>query len=334
MDVKTQTRSVTITDVAEAARVSPMTVSRVLNGRGGASEETRQRVLETAVALNYRPNAFAKNLRNDRSKIVAIVVPDIVNPFFPEIIRGAELAARPAGYTLLTCNVVEDPAREEEVLRTLLEKRVDGVILCSARLDEKRLAQAIDGHRAVVLINRVLPKRAAGSIEIDYRAGVEAIVEQLIAQGRRRFAYASGPATSYGGHKRRQGLVAALARHGLALEAEIPSTPDLAGGIEAGRYLVRTGAVIDAIICYNDLIAVGVMGVLKDQQIDIPADIAVTGCDDILLAGLVSPPLTTLRVAKEDLGELAMRMLLDRIEGRHTQHGIVIEPDLIVRGTT
>ena len=241
MDVKNQTRSVTITDVAEAARVSPMTVSRVLNGRGGASEETRQRVLETAVALNYRPNAFAKNLRNDRSKIVAIVVPDIVNPFFPEIIRGAELAARPAGYTLLTCNIVEDPAREEEVLRTLLEKRVDGVILCSARLDEKRLAQAIDGHRAVVLINRVLSKRAAGSIEIDYRAGVDAIVEQLIAQGRSRFAYASGPATSYGGHKRRLGLDAALARHGLTLEVEIPSTPDLAGGIEAGRHLVGQG---------------------------------------------------------------------------------------------
>lgn len=334
MDVKSPQRPPTITDVAIAAGVSPMTVSRVLNGRGGAGEETRQRVLEAAQALSYRPNAFAQSLKNDRSNTVGIVVPDIVNPFFPEIIRGAELVARPAGYTLLSCNVVEDPEREEEVLGTLLDKRVDGVIICSARLDDERLLRAIAPHRAVVLINRAAAKRNAGTIEVDYRAGVDAAVSDLIARGRRRFAFAAGPSSSHGGRKRREGLEAALSRHGLPLVHDLPCTPDLQGGIDLAGKLIADIGGIDAVICYNDLIALGLMQRFGSADIAVPDQVALVGCDDIPAASLVSPPLTTLRIAKQDLGEMAMRMLLDRIGGRNAQQGIVIEPDLILRGTT
>ncbi|MEZ2407338.1 LacI family DNA-binding transcriptional regulator [Bosea sp. RCC_152_1] len=334
MDMKPTLRSPTIIDVATAAGVSPMTVSRVLNGRGGAGEETRQRVLETAQALNYRPNAFAQSLKSDRSHTVGIVVPDIVNPFFPEIIRGAELVARPAGYTLLSCNVIEDPEREEEVLRTLLDKRVDGVIICSARLDEERLLRAIAPHRAVVLINRTAAKRHAGTIEVDYRAGVEAAVAQLVAQGRRRFGFAAGLASSHGGRKRREGIEAALARHGLSLAFDMPCSPDLQGGADIAARLLPEAGQLDAIICYNDLIALGLMKPLERAGVKVPDDIAIVGCDDIPAASLVSPALTTLRIAKQDLGEMAMQMLLDRIAGRNAQQGIVIEPDLIWRATT
>ncbi|MGO4404536.1 LacI family DNA-binding transcriptional regulator [Bosea sp. RAF48] len=332
--MKPALRPSTITDVATAAGVSPMTVSRVLNGRGGAGEETRQRVLEAAQALNYRPNAFAQSLKSDRSHTVGIVVPDIVNPFFPEIIRGAELVARPAGYTLLSCNVVEDPEREEEVLGTLLDKRVDGVIICSARLDEERLLRAVAPHRAVVLINRSVAKRHAGTIEVDYRSGVEALITQLVAQGRRRFGFAAGLASSHGGRKRREGIEAALARHGLSLAFDQPCTPDLQGGADIAARFLPEAARIDAMICYNDLIALGLMKPLEQAGIRVPDDIAIVGCDDIPAASLVSPALTTLRIAKQDLGEMAMRMLLDRIAGRNAQQGIVIEPDLIWRATT
>lgn len=334
MDMKPAMRPPTITDVATAAGVSPMTVSRVLNGRGGAGEETRQRVLDVAQALNYRPNAFAQSLKNDRSNTVGIVVPDIVNPFFPEIIRGAELVARPAGYTLLSCNVIEDPEREEEVLGTLLDKRVDGVIICSARLDDERLLRAIAPHRAVVLINRSAAKRHAGTIEVDYRSGVEAAVAQLVAQGRRRFGFAAGLASSHGGRKRREGIEAALARHGLSLAFDLPCTPDIQGGAEIAARLLPEAGQLDAIICYNDLIALGLMKPLERAGVKVPDDIAIVGCDDIPAASLVSPALTTLRIAKQDLGEMAMRMLLDRIAGRNAQQGIVIEPDLIWRATT
>lgn len=334
MIIKPTPRSATITDVAAAAGVSPMTVSRVLNGRDGAGEETRQRVIEAAHALNYRPNAFAKSLKNDRSNTVGIVVPDIVNPFFPEIIRGAELAARPAGYTLLSCNVVEDPEREAEVLDTLLDKRVDGVIICSARLDDERLMRAIEPHRAVVLINRSLPKRAVGTIEVDYRIGVEAIVTRLIGQGRRRFAFAAGPANSHGGRRRRDGLEAVLSRHGLSLALDMPCTPDLQGGIDVAARVVPLAAEIDVVLCYNDLIALGLMKQLEAAGVAVPHQVAIVGCDDIPAASLVSPPLTTLRIAKQDLGEMAMRMLLDRIAGRNAQQRIIIEPDVMLRATT
>lgn len=333
-DAKLVPRPATIGSVARVAGVSPMTVSRVLNGREGAGAETRQRVLEAARQLDYRPNSFAKNLRNNRSMIVGILVPDIVNPFFPEIIRGAELAARPAGYTLLSCNVVEDPAREEEVLGMLREKRVDGVIICSSRLEQKRLVRAVEGHRAVVIINRTVPKRVAGTIEIDYRAGIEALVEDLVVRGRRRFAFAAGPASSHSGQRRREGLQAVLARHGLGLGLDVPGAPDLGGGNQAGQAVLERIGEIDAVICYNDLIAVGVMNVLRSAGINVPDQVAVTGCDDIMVAALVTPALTTLRVEKQELGQLAMRMLLDRIENRNAQHSILIEPDVIQRASS
>ena len=327
-------RGATLTDVAAAAGVSTMTASRVMNGRGGASAETRTRVLAAAASLNYRPNSFARGLKGDRSYTVGIVVPDIGNPFFPEIIKGAELAARARGFTLLTCNVVEDPEREAEVLATLLERRVDGVIVCSARLEDKRLQQAIEPHRAAVLINRPMPRRIAGTIEIDFRTGLATATRRLIARGRRRVAYIGGPTASYSGRMRRAGIIDALAEQGLDLVAEEAATPDLDGGTAAARRLSEGGAEIDALICYNDLIAIGAMSVIREAGLAVPRDIAILGCDDILPARLVNPPLSTVRVAKQDLGDAAMRMLIDRIEGRSLQHSIVIEPELIERGTT
>jgi LacI family transcriptional regulator len=327
-------RGATLSDVAAAAGVSAMTASRVMNGRGGASEETKARVLAAATTLAYRPNTFARGLKGDRSFTVGIVVPDIGNPFFPEIIKGAELAARARGFTLLTCNVVEDPEREAEVLATLLDHRVDGVIVCSARLDDKRLQQAIEPHRAAVLINRPMSRRIAGTIEIDFRTGLAAATRLLIGRGRRRIAYIGGLATSYSGRMRRAGIIDALTEQGLELTLEEATTPNLEGGVAAARRLSETGTQIDAIICYNDLVAIGAMSVVHERGLAVPGDIAILGCDDILPARLVNPPLSTMHVAKQDLGDAAMRMLIDRIEGRSLQQSITIEPELIERGTT
>ena len=327
-------RPATLADVAARAGVSPMTVSRVINDRGGASEETRQRVIGAVDALNYRPNTFAKALKSNRSDTVAIVVPDIVNPFFPEIIRGAELTARPAGYTLLSCNIVEDPRREEQVLDTLLERRVNGVIICSARLEQGALIRAVRRHRAAVLINRSAPKSIAGTIEVDYRAGVAAAVDALVAERRRHLVYLAGPANSYGGGQRRLGLRDGLSAHGLCLAAELPVSPDLAGGAAAAKRLLNSGVRFDAVVCYNDLIALGLMGGFRESGVSIPDDVAIVGCDDILPASLVSPPLSTLRVEKEKLGAAAMSMLIDRMEHRSVRRGIVVEPELVLRGTT
>ncbi len=323
----------TIADVARAAGVSQMTVSRVLNGRGGAGTDTRARVLAAAKALDYRPNAFAKGLKVGQSQTVGVVVPDITNPFFPEIVRGAELVARAEGYTLLLGNVFEDPEREADVLATLLERQVDGVILCSARLNDRRLAEAIGRHRAVVLVNRAAPRALAGSVEVDYQAGASQLVDHLVARGRHRIAVLAGPPASHGGRQRLAGLAAGLGRHGLALVHQEPCQPDFAGGVAAAPAILARLAAVDAVVCYNDLVALGLLSRLKTADVAVPARVAVAGFDDIPTAALVTPALTTLRIEKQALGELAMRLLIDRMQGDGRQQGLRVEPELVVRET-
>jgi LacI family transcriptional regulator len=322
-------------DIAKVAGVSTMTVSRVLRGdKDGAGEATRLRVLGAAKRFNYRLNAFAKGLKVDRSDTIGLVVPDIVNPFFPEIIRGAELVARDEGYILLTCNVVEDPKLEEETLWRLVGRRVDGIIICSARLDDRRLRAAIGAHRAAVLINRSVPSALAGSVEIDYRIGAERVIDHLVGRGRRRIAFLAGPPQSRGGRQRLAGITAALQRQGLSLVYQESCTPDLEGGARAAQSILQRRHEIDAAICYNDLMALGLIASLKSAGVQIPADLAVVGCDDIPTAALVSPALTTLSVDKQELGRVSMRLLLDRIRDGGSRRRVVVVPELIVRETT
>jgi len=325
---------VKIVDVARAAGVSPMTVSRVLNGRGGAGAETTQRVLTIARELNYSPNPFARGLRSDKSGTVGLLVPDITNPFFPEIIRGAESAADKAGYNLLLCNVIEDSEREGRLIKMLLQHRVDGVIVCSPRLPNPALHAALKEHRAVVLINRSAPSETAGTVITDYAAGATKAVEHLVSRGRRRIAVIAGPRNSFGGKRRLDGIASSMDKAGLASVGTVYCPPGIEGGREATAELLRHAPGLDAIICYNDLIAIGAVDVCRGAGLDIPGRVALVGFDDIPVAALVSPALTTIRVEKHDLGELAMRLLLDRIGNKFQKHSIVVDPELIVRETT
>ena len=158
------------------------------------------------------------------------------------------------------------------MLGILLDKRVDGLIICSARLDDERLLRAIAPHRAVVLINRAAAKRHAATIEVDYCGGVEAVVTQLSALDRRRLGFAAGPAALQGGRKRREGIEAALARHGLSLFFDLPCTPDRQGGAEIAARLLPEVAQVDTMICYNDLVALGLMKPLEPVRIKVPEE--------------------------------------------------------------
>jgi LacI family transcriptional regulator len=321
----------TLMDVARAAGVSPMTVSRVLNGRNGASDETKARVLAVVQQLDYRPNAFARGLKSDRSRIVGLIVPDIANPYFPEIIRGAEAIASAEGYSVLLCNVGEDPQREEQILGVLDTQRVEGLICVSARTSDERLLTALRSHRAAVLINRTAPRQIAGTVMVDFAAGSRQGVTHLVRRGRRRFAVLSGPRSSYGGRMRKLGIREALGAAGLEPVDTRPCAPDIDSARDVTLHILRAHADIDAIVCYNDLNAVGAIQACQSAGVAVPGQISVIGFDDIALASLISPKLTTLRVDKYSLGQLSMRMLIDRMNGKHEQHSIVIEPDLIVR---
>ncbi|WP_434715181.1 LacI family DNA-binding transcriptional regulator [Rhizobium sp. YTUHZ045] len=325
---------ITIADVARAAGVSPMTVSRVLNDQGGASAETTQRILLAANELNYRPNPFARGLRSDRSKTIGLLVPDITNPFFPEVIRGAEDAASAAGYNLLLSNVVENSKREGELIEALLRHRVDGIIVCSARLPDAALHKALAHHRAAVLINREAPPEVAGTIVTDYETGASRAIDHLVERGRRRIAIIAGPRSSFGGKSRLVGIRKTLAVHGLKAHGIVYCDPTAASGQTAAAQLLAEAPGIDALVCYNDLNAIGAMKACRAAGISIPEQIALIGFDDIPTAELLSPALTTLRVQKREMGEEAVRLLLSRIATKNRQHGIVIVPELIIRETT
>lgn len=308
-----------------------MTVSRVLNGRGGASPETSDRIRQAAEELAYRPNAVARALKSDRSGIIGVVVPDISNPFFPEIIRGAESVAMRHGYNLLLCNVIESADREIDVLRVLETQRVDGVILCSARLPEKPLLQALKQYKAAVVINRSVPSAAAGCINIDYRQGAYEATRHLWDTGRRRIGIVAGPETSHGAAQRLEGVRSFFASVGGKELGIAHCTPDVAGGQTASLQLLEAYPDLDGLVCYNDLNAIGALKSCGRIGRAVPGAVSIIGFDGIPLGELVTPPLSTIYVDKYSIGQLGMRMLLDRLGGKFTQQSILIRPELLAR---
>lgn len=325
---------VKMADVARASGVSVMTVSRVLNGLGGASPETIARVRLVAEQMGYRPNALARALKSDRSGTVGVIVPDIANPFFPEIIRGVENVANQNGYTVLLCNVVESPDQEISVMRALESQRVDGIIWCSARLPEPGFRKALEAYRAAVVVNRQVSPGIAGSIIIDYRSGAADAARHLWEAGRRSIGVLLGPAQSQGGIERLTGIQSAFQQLGGEPVAIVHCGPDVPGGAEACREILDANPTIDGLICYNDLNSIGVLQTCEARGVRIPDDIAVIGFDGIPLTEFVRPQLSTLHVDKYSVGQLAMRMLIDRIDGKFTQHSIVVRPELIARASS
>lgn len=328
---------VTIADVARLAGVSTMTVSRVINAKSDVGPATRARVEEAIASLEYRPSAMARGLSTRRSKTIGLLVPDITNPFFPAIVRGAEDVAWSEGHAVSLSNAVEDVERERAALRHFEGHRVDGLVVCSARLPDDDLTALLRRHPASVLINRAVPDVdglgiVASSIEVDDERGAQLAVQHLVAGGRRRIGLLAGPARSASSHKRRAGYRAALSSAGLASGADwiVDGEPTEAAGRDACLALLDRHPDLDAVVCYNDLMAVGTLQAAAALGRRVPADLAVVGCDDIRLASLVTPALTTLRTDTYALGRRAAELLFALMRGEPTR-AIVIPPELVIR---
>jgi LacI family transcriptional regulator len=326
-------QAITLADVARRAGVSIQTVSRVVNQVGETSQRTRARVLAAVEELGYRPNGIARGLRAKRSRTIAIVVPDITNPFFPEIVRGAEEAAGAAGYAIFLGNVVEDIAREASVLRVFEEQRVDGVIVCSSRQPDDALIAALKRHAAAVVVNRMVPPDVAGVVRVDHARGARLAIEHLLTGGRKRLAFLNGLPESKGAQDRALGVDDAMRVHGLALVHRRSAAPSVDGGDQGTRAMLAEDPAIDGLFCYNDLMAAGALRALAALGRRVPEDVAVIGCDDIQFAAMFNPALTTLRVDKFDIGHFAVRQLLDRIDGRTNQPNLLFQPELVVRAS-
>ncbi|HEY86190.1 MAG TPA: LacI family transcriptional regulator [Chloroflexi bacterium] len=326
-------KTVTIADVAKKAGVSTMTVSRAINNKGEITEATRQKVLQVAAELSYRPSRIARSLVTRKTMQIGLVVPDITNPFFSQIALGAQNAAWEAGYNLLLLNTMEDLEREEAILDLLEESQVDGVILCSPRLLEAQLENQLTKQAATVLINRPIASEVVGLIHIADEAGAAQAVKHLISGGRRRIAMLNGPPRSFSGQNRQKGYLAALKQAGLPLDPTLqsPCDPTPEGGLTAGAALLKERPEVDALFCYNDLVAVGALQACAALGKRVPQDVAIVGVDDIPVASLISPRLTTLKTPKYEIGLTAVELLLQRLQGQNKQSVKFFEQQLVVR---
>lgn len=315
---------VTVHDVARVAGVSISTVSRALTVPDRVAPSTRERVRAAAEELGYRPNRAASVLRAGRSGAYGLVVPDLANPYFAAVAKGAQACARERGAGLFVVDTEENPDLEAEVL-TSLAPQTDGVVLCSPRAVDRALA-ALDG-RPVVLVNH----EAAGvrAVETDHGAGMRRALEHLRALGHRRVAYVGGPESSWSDRRRRAGLVAAAAGYD---DVEVVTLgafrPQVEGGQAVADLVLASGAT--AVITFNDLVAVGLVDRLRRRGLDVPADLSVVGCDDSYVASLVTPPLTTLRVDLRAMGRAAVDLLLADDGGAPAP----LDVDLVVRSST
>jgi LacI family transcriptional regulator len=327
---------VTIADVAREAGVSTQTVSRVLNNKAEISPSTRELVAQVIERLGYRPNGLARGLASNRTLTIGLSVPDIANPFFPEIARGAEDVAQAHGYNVFLCNTGEDPRREAAALLSLEEKRVDGLIVCSPRLPDEQLLRALRAFPAVMLVNRRVKPEVAGTVLVNDAEGARQVVRHLLSRSRGALGFLAGPEASHSARERMRGAAEAMGEAGYDLAPGIVRRcpPTLEGGRSETHVLLGDGrSRVDGLVCYNDLVAVGALRACSELGLRVPEDVAVVGCDDIMLAGLVTPALTTLRVAKYDIGARAAKMLLDRIQGSDGLAEVALTPELVVRAS-
>ncbi len=326
-------KTITIADVAKKAGVSTMTVSRAINNKGEITEATRQKVLRIAADLGYRPNRIARGLATKQTMQLGLVVPDITNPFFSQIALGAQNTAWQRGYNLLLLNTMEDKEREDAILDMLAESQVDGVILCSSRLTKTRLEERLTSQPGTVLINRQVEAKIAGLICINDVAGTELAVNHLIAGGRKRIGLLAGPTQSFSSYNRKQGYLNALNQAQILIDPhlQISCDPTPSGGQTACTTLLQQHPHIDALFCYNDLVAVGALQACVAMGKTVPDDVALVGVDNIPLANLISPQLTTLHTSAYKIGVTAVELLFKHLEAPSKNQPVFFDQELIVR---
>ena len=321
----------TLTDVAARVGVSPRTVSRVVNGETGFSEATRLRVLEAVTELNYRPNLLARGLIRQTTDTFGFVITMIDDPFFPDLALGVQTAGLQHGRTMFFAVTNRDHQVEVDVLHSMMAHSIAGAIVFSETEDQSSLLEFANQGLRIVLVDDFLDHPNVCSVSSDLYDGARRVAEHFVAIGRSKPAIlaTSSPVRK---QRRRRGFVTALNQHGID-----PIVVDVDLTLEAGRVateqLLDQYPEIDAIFAHNDLMAVGALKAVQDSGRRVPDDIAVAGCDGILLTEHVAPPLTTINIDRELLGRTAVESLITLTAG--TNPGPINLPvELIERGSS
>lgn len=299
--------SATIYDIAALAGVNPSTVSRALSKPGRVSAKTQQKILDAAEELNYQVNIFARALPTGRTQTVGLIVSDITNPAFFDIIRGAETAAASRDYTLMLAESTESAEHEMTAAKRMLAT-VDGLILASPRLANEEI-QELAAKKPIVLINRRVD--GVASIVADTETGVAEAVRHLAAQGHTSISYVAGPERSWMSARRWESIKARCDWHGMKLSQVASGMPTVEGGRRAAA-VVKDGEAT-AVFCYNDLMAIGLMRELQGAGVSIPEQLSIMGFDNIFGSDFTTPPLSTIKSPLHELGVTALSRLLEFI---------------------
>ncbi|MEV0325917.1 LacI family DNA-binding transcriptional regulator [Micromonospora echinospora] len=333
--------SANIKQVAQHAGVSLGTVSNVLNRPDLVSPATRQRVLDSIATLGYVRNDSARQLRAGRSRTVAIVVLDISNPFFTDVVRGAEAVIEEAGGMLVVCNSGEDVSRETRHLDMLEEQRVQGLLITPVSDGHHaRLDALVDHGIPVVLVDRGSGRPSRCSVAVDDIVGGRLAADHLADNGHKRIIFVGGPMNIRQVSDRHAGAAAALAERDDKVHLDLHPTPTLsvAAGRQAADALVALPADRrpTAVICANDLLALGVLQGLTTHGVQVPDDIALVGYDDIEFAAAAAVPLSSVRQPREQLGRTAAQLLLEESvdNAKHSHRHVVFQPELVIRASS
>lgn len=333
--VQTGAAVVTMRDVAEAAGVSVATVSRVLSGTRRVNGELADRVRAAQEELGYRTNLLASGLRRQRTDTVGMVVPQVGNPYFSALMEAVGRRLQRVGRTVLLVDAEDDPTAEAEGLHRLLDRSIDGLL--AVPVDERASAPALTeaaGLVHLVQLDRAAEGVPADLVAVDQRAGIQAVVDHLDQLGRRDLAFVSAEPRDSTARERAKAFADAAAATGCNVHSTRFGAYTVEWGRAAATELVGAGELPTAIVCGNDLIALGVLAVLAEHGVEVPGTVAVTGYDDIGFATLTRPKLTTVRQPIDELADAAVERLLRAGSGADGPSMQLFAPALIVRDST
>ncbi|HEX7713446.1 MAG TPA: LacI family DNA-binding transcriptional regulator [Bacillota bacterium] len=324
-----------IKDVAKTAGVSIAAVSRILNDPSYGADETRAKVMAAIKQLGYRPNNIARSMVKGKTHLIALVIPDVRNPFFTETARGVEDVANKYDYRVMLCNTDEDLAKQQKYLETFRSKIIDGFIIAVASEKDKELGKMNRQEMPFVLIDRQSPGVGADLIVVDNKGGAYEATRHFIRLGHKKIGIITGKLDTLTGRDRLNGYIAALKEAGLTIRQEMIFDGEftIPGGYNATRVMLNQSEKPTALFISNNSMMIGALKAISEAGIKIPNDLAIIGFDDEEWAQFFMPPLTVVRQPAYTMGTLAAELLFQRLQenGSSERKEIVLKPELVVR---
>ncbi len=325
-----------IKDIASEAGVSTATVSHVINKTRFVSDEVRGRVLKAIKLHDYYPNAHARSLASGSSRILGLVISDIANPFFPELVKSIEAAAFEHGYDVILSNTNYDAERASHYVRRLIERKVAGVALMTSEMDKALIDELARREVSVVFLDSGATGLHMSNLRVGYGEGIKQAISHLVEFGHRRIAFISGPTHLHSANRR-------LEAFRQTMRGVLPDAPEqifqgdfkMEGGASAAAEILAACELPTAVVAANDLMAFGAISEFRRAGLNVPDDVSVVGFDDIAFSSLIEPALTTVSLPRRELGRLAVEALMSTL-ANPTQHGVEFEikTALVVRNST